>query len=66
MSTRSPASTGAERQGVAEDLAELYHAGYSIRAIAARTYRSYAGVHKLLVLAGVKFRPRGGNHTRST
>ncbi|MEV6833544.1 helix-turn-helix domain-containing protein [Streptomyces sp. NPDC051133] len=63
--TRHPAVTGAERRAVAEDLAELYRAGSSIRGIAARTGRSYGCVHQLLLDAGVTLRPRGSARIRS-
>ncbi|MEU5595699.1 helix-turn-helix domain-containing protein [Streptomyces sp. NPDC020298] len=63
MSTRSPALTGDDRKAYAEDLAELYHAGASIRGIAARTGRSYGNVRQLLLDAGVKLRARGGPRT---
>ena len=65
MSTRAPALTGPDRQAYAEDLAELYHAGSSIRGIANRTGRSYGCVHQLLLDAGVKLRPRGSARIRT-
>lgn len=65
MRTRAPALTGADRQAYAEDLAELYRAGSSIRSIAARTGRSYGSVHQLLHDAGVRLRPRGSARIRS-
>ncbi|MEU8968085.1 helix-turn-helix domain-containing protein [Streptomyces monashensis] len=65
MRTRNPAVTGDERLAVAEDLAELYHQGSSIRGIAARTGRSYGCVHQLLLDAGVTLRPRGSARIRT-
>ncbi|NUQ97872.1 MAG: transcriptional regulator [Streptomyces sp.] len=65
MRTRSPALTGDDRTAYAEDLAELYHAGSSIRALVRRTGRSYGCIHQLLIDAGVTLRPRGSARIRT-
>ena len=51
--------TGIDRTDTAKDLAELYYAGDSIRAIVARTGHTYGLVRRLLLEAGVRLRPRG-------
>ncbi|MFH8257811.1 helix-turn-helix domain-containing protein [Streptomyces roseolus] len=48
------------RQGAAE-LRKKYGSGTSIRALGKENDRSYGGVHRLLVDAGVTFRSRGGD-----
>jgi helix-turn-helix protein len=58
--TRNPPLTGTERAVVAEDFADLYRAGSSIRSIGRQTRRSYGCVRALLLDAGVTLRPRGG------
>ncbi|AKL70655.1 MULTISPECIES: helix-turn-helix domain-containing protein [Streptomyces] len=63
MSRKPPARKlmpGPERDKVAAGLKAKYEAGASIRARAEDTGRSYGGVHRLLVDAGVIFRSRGG------
>ncbi|MFE9127026.1 helix-turn-helix domain-containing protein [Streptomyces sp. NPDC007148] len=62
---RNPKLVGADRQAVADELADLYRAGSSIRGLAARTGRSYGAVHRLLAEAGVRFRPRSSPRIRS-
>jgi hypothetical protein len=53
--------TGVARASVAAELAELYQRGDSIRALMARTGRSYGAIHRLLTIdAGITLRPRGG------
>ncbi|WP_424891840.1 helix-turn-helix domain-containing protein [Streptomyces sp. XH2] len=52
--------TGAARRAEAERLAPLYRDGAKIREIAAATGWSYGGARKLLLLAGVTLRQRGG------
>ncbi|WP_411114090.1 helix-turn-helix domain-containing protein [Streptomyces sp. 029-5] len=54
---------GLERKKVAEQLKDWYlKEDLSIRAISARTGRSYGSVHRMLGEAGVEFRPRGGDN----
>lgn len=52
--------TGSERSSLADDLAQLYRAGSTLRSIAARTGHSYWAVRTLLLEAGVPLRDRGG------
>jgi hypothetical protein len=54
--------TGQQRRLVAEQLAESYRAGHSIRQLMAESGRSYGAVHRLLGEAGVTLRTRGGNN----
>jgi hypothetical protein len=49
-----------KRLSLRRELATMYEAGDSVRAICKATGRSYGFVHKLLVESGVDFRPRGG------
>jgi hypothetical protein len=58
--TRARTLKGVERTSVADELAELYEQGATVRSLAARTGRSYGGVHSLLRAAGVTLRGRGG------
>lgn len=58
---RNPALKGDARTALANDLAERYRNGASIRALARRTGRSYGTVHRLLSEAGVTLRGRGGD-----
>ena len=58
--TRQPRLTGPFRTAAAEDLADLYLQGATIRSLAARTGRSYGGTRALLLEAGVTLRTRGG------
>lgn len=60
MGPNNPRLTGPFRTAVAEDLAELYAAGATIRSIAKSTDRSYGAVRQLLLDAGVTLRARGG------
>lgn len=51
---------GAERDTLKGRFASLYQdRGLSVRQIAEATGRSYGATHRLLVDAGVAFRPRG-------
>jgi hypothetical protein len=53
--------TGEERASLAAELAAFYQRGDSIRALMARTGRSYGAIHRLLTIdAGITLRPRGG------
>ncbi|MFF0790407.1 helix-turn-helix domain-containing protein [Streptomyces spiralis] len=63
--SRNPVLTGEDRRLVAQEFAELYAKGSSIRGIATQTGRSYGGVHQLLTEAGVQFRPRGSARLRT-
>lgn len=63
--TRNPKLTGTERQLVAADFAEFYRAGSSIRALARQTGRSYGGVRRLLLDAGVTLRTRSSARIRT-
>lgn len=56
--------SGASREEIAGQFAEGYRAGASIRALAARSGRSYGFVQTLLGEAGVELRSRGGAHHR--
>ncbi|MGW3044004.1 helix-turn-helix domain-containing protein [Kitasatospora sp. NPDC001159] len=51
---------GAERESLARDMRQMYDAGASVREIAEKYERSYGSVHRLLSMASVTFRPRGG------
>lgn len=62
---RNPVIKGEERTALATELAEQYARGDSIRTIADRTGRSYGGVYRLLVEAGVALRGRGGDRRSS-
>jgi hypothetical protein len=53
---------GEQRRRVAEQLAESYRAGHSIRQLMAESGRSYGAVYRLLGEAGVIMRTRGGNN----
>ncbi len=53
---------GEQRRLVAEQLAESYRAGHSIRQLMAASGRSYGAVYRLLGEAGVTLRTRGGNN----
>lgn len=55
---------GDARTKVAADFAALYRQGDSIRAIVARSGRSYGTVRDLLLEAGVKLRTRAGTRKR--
>ncbi|MGW2371883.1 MULTISPECIES: helix-turn-helix domain-containing protein [Kitasatospora] len=50
----------AERHNLARDMRQMYDAGASVREIAEKYERSYGSVHRLLRMADVTFRPRGG------
>ncbi len=52
--------TGADRAKLADELAERYAAGASIRALAEETGRSYGFVHRILSESDVPLRGRGG------
>ena len=52
--------TGEDREKLSREVVKLYAKGESVRAIAEKLDRSYGNVHRLLVEAGVEFRPRGG------
>lgn len=63
MSRKSPARKlmpGPERDRIAAELKAKYEKGDSIRSLAESSGRSYGGVHRLLLDAGVEFRSRGG------
>ncbi|WP_084338801.1 helix-turn-helix domain-containing protein [Actinomadura oligospora] len=53
--------TGDQRIELAKELAPRYHAGESIRDLAAETGRSYGFIYNVLKEADVKLRGRGGN-----
>jgi transposase len=55
---------GDERMELAENFAQLYAAGDSIRAIADASGRSYGFVHRVLNENGVTLRARGGDTKR--
>ena len=57
---------GNERMELAENFAERYAAGDSIRAIADASGRSYGFVHRVLNENGVTLRARGGDTKRRT
>lgn len=58
--------TGLSRARLASALAELYEEGESIRALMARTGRSYGAVYRLLTIdAGITLRRRGGANNPS-
>ena len=52
---------GDAREDASRKLADAYEDGNSIRDIAEAVNRSYAWVHGLLLEAGVRLRPRGGD-----
>ncbi len=52
--------TGQDRAALATEICRRYQDGESIRALAARTGRSYGFVHGLLVDGHVALRGRGG------
>jgi predicted transcriptional regulator len=58
---RSPVLKGDARTALANDLAERYRGGASIRVLARHTDRSYGNVRRLLQEAGVELRSRGGD-----
>jgi len=58
--------TGAERSSLAQDLAQRYTDGESIRSLAVSTGRSYGFVHRVLTEAGTALRGRGGATRRRT
>jgi hypothetical protein len=53
---------GAERHQLAQQVANRYHAGESIRTLASSIGRSYGFIHALLEEVGADLRHRGGNH----
>lgn len=55
---------GEQRQLLAAQLAGRYNAGASIRELCAETGYSIGRVRGLLIIAGVTFRDRGGQHSR--
>jgi hypothetical protein len=56
--------TGTDRKTLQTRVADMYlKDGMSIRAIADEVGRSYGATHRLLVDAGVAFRPRGNPTT---
>jgi Helix-turn-helix domain len=63
--TRKPRLIGPFRTAAAEDLAELYMAGATIRSLAERTGRSYGGTRALLLEAGITLRTRGGGQRKT-
>ncbi|MBX6371682.1 MAG: transcriptional regulator [Acidothermus sp.] len=52
--------TGSERERLAAELRRKYDQGFSIRALAEQTGRSYGFVHRILTESGVQLRGRGG------
>lgn len=57
--------TGTDRERMKRAAKASYEKGHSVRQIAEETGRSYGAIHRLLLDAGVTFRPRG-NHRRAT
>jgi hypothetical protein len=57
---RTPRMSRPERERLAAELKDRYTAGASVRDLVEDTGRSYGGIRSLLVLAGVRFRSRGG------
>ncbi|MEU4098225.1 helix-turn-helix domain-containing protein [Streptomyces sp. NPDC026673] len=57
---RARTLTGIARAQVAAELKTKYERGASIRALAGEADRSYGYIRRLLLAAGVVFRPRGG------
>ncbi|MFJ8965369.1 helix-turn-helix domain-containing protein [Lentzea sp. NPDC102401] len=57
--------TSQERTTLMAQLKARYQNGASIRELAAETEYSYGTIHRLLGLAGVTFRGRGGSRKRS-
>ncbi|MBD9723492.1 helix-turn-helix domain-containing protein [Streptomyces caniscabiei] len=53
--------TGNARQTTAQQAADLYAQGCTIRSVARQIGRSYGGTRVLLLEAGVRLRGRGGN-----
>ncbi|MFI8829228.1 helix-turn-helix domain-containing protein [Streptomyces sp. NPDC053431] len=53
---RNSPVVGAEREQLAFELKCLYEAGWSVRALAKKSSRSYGTVHRLLQEAGADFR----------
>lgn len=49
-----------EPETTADRIVSLYRSGWSIRAVAAQTGRSYGFVHRVLTASGVQIRHRGG------
>ncbi|WP_413808180.1 helix-turn-helix domain-containing protein [Streptomyces sp. OE57] len=62
--TYQPRIKGAERKALASSLGRDYHAGATIRALAAERSMSYGTVRKLLLEAKVQLRGRGGRVAR--
>lgn len=53
-----------QQEAVTAELRKRYDAGWSIRALATESGRSYGYVHRHLRLSGVAFRPKGGVRLR--
>ncbi|GIE86805.1 hypothetical protein SAMN06264365_103432 [Actinoplanes regularis] len=60
---RSKRLSGTELAALEKKVVQQYNEGASIRQVAAATSRSYGGTHRMLKLAGVTMRPRGGRHS---
>jgi transposase-like protein len=60
--TKVPRIGTEERDKLAAGAADMYRGGYPIRDICTISGYSYGLVRRLLIEAGVTFRPRGGNH----
>lgn len=55
---------GDERESLAQEYAQRYQAGDSIRSIAQASGRSYGFVHRVLNENGISLRARGGDTKR--
>jgi len=61
-----PLPTGNDRITLRQRAARLYLDGCTIRSVGRQIERPYTTTYELLVEAGIKFRPRGGNTRKAT